>query len=573
MMEKLSSIFDRFREIWVVDAEFIAEEGEHPVPVCLVAEEIRSGRVIRLWSDDMTSSVPYSLDEDVLFVAYYAVAELMVHRSLNWEVPVNVLDPYVEFCREINGKGYNQGVGLLSALAYYGISDQFPFDKDVMRDLIIAGGPWSALDQERIVEYCRSDVIALKNLFFAMAENIDLDRALLRGRYMSAVSAMEWSGIPMDVKNLKHLLGRKECIRRELTQEVDRESGVFIDGCFCERRFGGYLSQRGIAWPRHPGGRLKLDQKTFDERSDTHTALKPIRDLRRTNSSLQNNRLSIGSDGRNRTSLRPFCSRTGRNQPSNSKFIFGQPAWWRGYIRADPDHALAYIDWDQQEFGIAAALSGDVAMRSAYQSGDPYLAFAKQVGAVPSDATKESHKEIRDQYKATVLAVQYGMAAKSLAERTGLTIVEAQCLLEAHRFTYQEFWTWSDAVLNTALWRGWIESVFGWRQHLPQPVNERSVRNFPMQANGAEMMRLATIMAVDAGIEIVAPVHDAVLIHVQKERLHEQVDQMREIMVEASRQVLDGFEIGAGADVFAYPDRFMDARGVAMWSKVQKYAA
>ena len=48
---------------------------------------------------------------------------------------------------------------------------------------------------------------------------------------------------------------------------------------------------------------------------------------------------------------------------------------------------LAYIDYCQQEFGIAAALSGDTAMKQAYRSGDPYLAFAKQVGAVPGDAT------------------------------------------------------------------------------------------------------------------------------------------------------------------------------------------
>jgi DNA polymerase I len=49
---------------------------------------------------------------------------------------------------------------------------------------------------------------------------------------------------------------------------------------------------------------------------------------------------------------------------------------------------VAYIDWSQQEFGIAAALSGDIAMQAAYGSGDPYLDFAKQAGAVPRHATK-----------------------------------------------------------------------------------------------------------------------------------------------------------------------------------------
>jgi DNA polymerase I len=68
-------------------------------------------------------------------------------------------------------------------------------------------------------------------------------------------------------------------------------------------------------------------------------------------------------------------------------------------IQPPPGHAIAYIDWAQQEFGIAAALSRDPLMMDAYRSGDPYLAFAKQAGAAPPDATKATHKTIRDQFK------------------------------------------------------------------------------------------------------------------------------------------------------------------------------
>ena len=107
--------------------------------------------------------------------------------------------------------------------------------------------------------------------------------------------------------------------------------------------------------------------------------------------------------------LSAFRARTGRNQPSNTKFIFGPSVWLRGLIQPPPGYGIAYIDWAQQEFGIAAALSGDPLMMEAYCSGDPYLAFAKQAGAAPPDATKATHKAIRDQFKSTVLAVQYGM--------------------------------------------------------------------------------------------------------------------------------------------------------------------
>ena len=109
---------------------------------------------------------------------------------------------------------------------------------------------------------------------------------------------------------------------------------------------------------------------------------------------------SIGiTDNRNRCLLSPFGSRTGRNQPSNSKFIFGPATWLRGLIQPPPGRAVAYVDYEQQEFGIGAVLSGDVAMQHAYQSGDPYLAFAVQAGAVPGDATKVTHQKEREQFK------------------------------------------------------------------------------------------------------------------------------------------------------------------------------
>ena len=138
--------------------------------------------------------------------------------------------------------------------------------------------------------------------------------------------------------------------------------------------------------------------------------------------------------------LSAFRARTGRNQPSNTKFIFGPSVWLRGLIQPPPGYGIAYIDWAQQEFGIAAALSGDPLMMEAYRSGDPYLAFAKQAGAAPPDATKATHKAIRDQFKSTVLAVQYGMGADALAQRIGQPPIRARELLRLHRETYRVFW-------------------------------------------------------------------------------------------------------------------------------------
>src|SRR5262249_50342540 len=154
-----------------------------------------------------------------------------------------------------------------------------------------------------------------------------------------------------------------------------------------------------------------------------------------------------------------------------------------------------------------------------YRSGDPYLTFGKQAGAIPVDATKVSHHSQRELFKQCVLATQYGMEVEALALRIGQPPVVARDLLRAHRETYRIFWNWSDAAVDTAMLTGSLHTMFGWHIHIGEQSNPRSLRNFPMQANGAEMLRLACCLATERDIEVCAPVHDAILICAPFEQL------------------------------------------------------
>jgi DNA polymerase I-like protein with 3'-5' exonuclease and polymerase domains len=213
-------------------------------------------------------------------------------------------------------------------------------------------------------------------------------------------------------------------------------------------------------------------------------------------------------------------------------------------------------------------------MMAAYRTGDPYLAFAKQAGAVPRNATKQSHGAIRDLFKITALGVQYGMEALSLALRIGQPPCMARDLLRKHRETYSRFWRWSDAAIDCAMLNGSIATVFGWHVRVgADTVNPRSLRNFPMQGNGAEMLRLACCLATEQGIEVCAPVHDAILIAAPLDRIEADVDRTRAAMAEASRVVLAGFELETDVKVVAWPDRYADPRGSRMWTEVMTLIA
>lgn len=283
--------------------------------------------------------------------------------------------------------------------------------------------------------------------------------------------------------------------------------------------------------------------------------------------------MAVGTDARNRVILSASRARTGRNQPSNAKFIFGPSVWLRGLIQPPPGHGIAYIDFKTQEFAIAAALSGDANMQAAYRTGNPYLAFGKKIGAVPHYANKNTHPSEHALFKTVVLGIGFGMEAETLARRIGRPPIVARDLLQAHRETYPKFWRWSDAAVDQAMISGSLHTVFGWHVHVGENVNPRSLRNFPMQANGAEMLRLACCLATEAGIEVCAPVHDAILICAPLDRLDADVKKTRELMAEASRIVLDGFEVGTDAEVIKYPDRIADPRGAVMWDRVIRLIA
>ena len=556
-----------------VDFEFRPVDGIEGNPVeviCMVAFDPQAGKYFNLWKDELyqLSDPPFGIDSTTVLVAYFASAEMTCFEALGWTMPDHILDLYVEFRNLTNGIFLPEGKSLLGALKYFGLDSISAEHKDDMRDLALRGGPYSGLEKAGLLEYCQSDVDSLYPLYLAMKKYLDLPRNLLRGLYSTALARMESLGIPIDYPTYKGLCVHWDAIKAKLIAEVDSAYGVYEDGVFKETLFEKYVLTQGIRWPRHESERLKLDEDTFKLMAQLHPIVAPLRALRDSLAKLRLSALQVGADGRNRCMLSPYQSITGRNQPSTTKFVFGLSRWARGLIQPREGYAIAYIDWSQQEFGIAAALSSDPKMKEAYLSGDPYLAFAKQAGAVPQDATKQTHPVERSQYKECVLATQYGMGPDSLAQRLKQPKLRAKQLLDIHRRVYKQFWDWSDNVYNNTINKNRLNTLFGWQITVPQDINPRSLRNFPMQANAAEMLRIACILMVKRGIQLCAPVHDAVLIEATEETIDEQVKIAQECMEQASLIVLENFTLSSDAKIIKHPGRFLEDDAEPFWNTV-----
>jgi hypothetical protein len=590
------SVLDRlpYREIWAVDFEFGGGDGDAPIPRCLAARELRSGRTVRVWEDELLRMrrPPYPTDDRTLFIAYYASAEVGCHLALGWPVPVRIVDFFTEWRANTNGinvyiHGRRLGNSLLDAMSCFGLDTVLATEKQEMRALAIRGGPWAAGEPQALMDYNETDVEALHLLAphllpLVLERRSGLAHALLRGRAMAAFATIERAGVPIDVELLGRLRSRWGSIVDRLIAAVDGPFGFYEGRSFRMSRFRDWLDGRGRQWPLLPSGQLDLDDDTFRDMARIYPDLAPIHQLRATLSNLRLESLQVGDDGRNRVMLSAFRARTGRCQPSNAKFVFGPATWLRGLIKPPPGHAFVYIDWASQEIGIGAALSRDGRMLEAYRSGDFYLGFAKQTGLAPPEATKQSHRELRELLKVMCLAIGYGMGPRTMARQLGVPEETAARWIRLYWRTFSGFEAWTGAAVDHAMLTNVIETVFGWPLHIEgrydprvggSTPNPRALRNFPCQANGAEMLRLGVCLGVERGVKVVAIVHDATAIETEIGRMREDIATMRAAMSEASRIVLDGFELRTGVEAVVYPDRYADPRGAQMWGTVMELMA
>ena len=207
---------------------------------------------------------------------------------------------------------------------------------------------------------------------------------------------------------------------------------------------------------------------------------------------------------------------------------------------------------------------------AAYLSGDPYLAFATQAGAVPAGATKADARRragaLQDCAR-SACSTPWGQTPS----RNGWAAIPRR---RASSFgctaaTYPRFWHWSDAVVDYAnLYNDRYDGVRVAHLVGPEARTLGALRNFPMQANGAEMLRLACCFATERGVRVCAPVHDALLIEAPIAAIDDAVSTAQQAMSDASAVVLDGFRLRSEAKVILHPDRYMDDRGRHMWDAV-----
>lgn len=453
--------------------------------------------------------------------------------------------------------------------------------KNAMRDLIISD-PEEFTDEEKkaILAYGREDVVFLPQIekslieeFGVIIPNFDLvqyyNEAYLRGRYAAHTAIMEDRGYPINIEATKNFSRQVPNIMFDVQREINElfpdikpfvwnraESKFRWDNSATIKWVEKYCADNGITnWEKTDTGKISLSMEAWTKYFDfKHTYpkdnfgaqmvrfLKLKQNLYGFSTTKDSSRKTfwdfVGSDGMVRPYTNPYGAQSSRSQPASSGFMFLKPAWMRALVEPPEGYFMAGIDYGSQEFFISALLSEDQNMIQAYLSGDVYLAFAKQCGMAPLNATKETHKFERDVCKASVLGIsylmtKYGLAIK-LSSDTGKmwTEDEAQEMIDKFDESYPDFADVRAGIPEYYQDNGFLRLDDGWYM-FGDNDNFRSVANFMIQGTGAAIMRRAVDNCVMAGIQIVKTNHDALYMIGKHGRDEAQIKLMAECMREA----------------------------------------
>ncbi len=583
-----------FANIVVCDFEYEAADGELPNVLCMVAyvldENVRHVRTVRMWRGEFGAAPPFDIGDDTLFVAYSAWAEMTCFMTLGWRFPTHIFDQQTAYLAASNILlPYNpdetrkrERKRLSDACRVYGIEGWERIDKEkIAKD--IGEGRWRDHGQPAVYEYCEEDVRASTLLLLEQLrgrpsrpygfEPADVERVLHWSNYSAkAIAQIQARGMPIDMRLWNLVQEYKAAVVRRLIERFDPSSGSEYpiyspEGEWSYVGIERWLASNGVAWPRKDSGRLDLEGDTFKLMYHV-PGIERLHALRDSLGVIVKAKLPIGRDGRNRPSLFPFCTATGRNAHRSS--LYNAHAGVRSFMVYPADVTGVYFDWRTQEIGIAAACSGDQALIDAYQGGDVYHALALMCGLTgdhdPVHWKKQAeNQEVRQRMKALQLGVNYGMGVVSLARGLDRHPLIASTIIEQHKRTYPRFWEWRNNMVECAMLDRKIETMFGWTLYLSSSPNKKTLYNFPMQGGGAEMLRLAAWRLCEANIVPNMLIHDGILIEAQNE---EQIKQTKEIMLTAGCETCNGLEIGVDIDQrLDHGKRYVDKRKAAkdMW--------
>lgn len=232
-------------------------------------------------------------------------------------------------------------------------------------------------------------------------------------------------------------------------------------------------------------------------------------------------------------------AKTGRDTTKGAS-INGLPKVLWNYTFAPPT-GFSYVlfDFESNEPAIIAAMSGAKDIQRIYQQGDLYDALNQKI--------TEGRLE-RGQFKLLFIKHIYGQSAFAIAKGMELNKETAFGWIAKLKPVTKILRKFLDDQLVQAKKTGEIKSK-DWRMTLNAACTDFSLRNWPIQACGADIMRRACLALEAAGLPVLLTNHDAFLVKIETKNIDQQCTLATKILGDASAEVLDGFRLKVKTDL------------------------
>ena len=258
-------------------------------------------------------------------------------------------------------------------------------------------------------------------------------------------------------------------------------------------------------------------------------------------------------DGRLRTAFNQTATATGRLSSTNPNLqnipVRGELGRRirRAFVARNDDYVLLAADYSQIELRLMAHLSGDEAMRSAFEEAQDIHDFtARQIFNVAPDEVVDANQ--RRMAKSVNFGLFYGMSDFGLAQRLEISRSEAKEIMTAYFARFPSVRAYIERTIEEARRAGYVSTILGRRRYMPGLVSgnymlraaaEREATNAPLQGSAADLMKLAMVRIdhalEEAGLDatMLLQIHDELIFEVRKTQLSEVANLVRRHMESA----------------------------------------
>ena len=218
----------------------------------------------------------------------------------------------------------------------------------------------------------------------------------------------------------------------------------------------------------------------------------------------------------------------------------------KAFVAKSPEYVLLAADYSQIELRLMAHLSGDEAMRTAFEDGQDIHDFtARQIFNVGAGTVDGNQRRMA---KSVNFGLLYGMSDFGLAQRLEIGRAEAREITTAYFARFPSVRNYIDRTLEEARELGHVTTILGRRRYMPaltssnfmlRSAAEREATNAPLQGSAADLMKLAmvkvdrAVRAEDLDATMLLQIHDELIFEVRRDQLPALANLVRREMEEA----------------------------------------